>query len=133
MLAAFTSLVVAAPTLVWSSSTHVSGSKAATLQAKGLRAGEHYSVVTRGVCEVKDAPRRRRWRERVHPLGNVPFGTEFRIIIGGELEFPTGIDEARNLFRAPSGDPEIRLEDRSSPAGGRTRCRLTFVGIETID
>lgn len=30
MLAAFTSLVVAAPTLVWSSSTHVSGSKGVT-------------------------------------------------------------------------------------------------------
>ncbi|MBL8919125.1 MAG: hypothetical protein JNJ54_09720 [Myxococcaceae bacterium] len=132
MLAALTSLIVAAPTLVWSSSTNVSGGKRVTLQARGLQPGVHYSVVTRGVCEVKDAPRRRRWRERVHPLGNVPFGTEFRVFIG-DAEFPTGVDEARTLFRAASADPEVRLEDRSSPASGRTRCRLTFVGIETVD
>lgn len=132
MLAGLTALVLAAPTLVWSSSTSVSGGKAVTLQAKGLTAGAFYSLVTRGVCEVKDSPRRRRWRERVHPLGNVPFGTEFRVFVG-DLEFPTGVDEARALFRAPTADPPIRLEDRSSPVTGRTRCRLVFVGIETVE
>lgn len=132
MLAALTALVLAAPRLVWSSSTSVSGSKAVTLRAKGLEAGAFYSLVTRGVCEVKDSPRRRRWREHVHPLGNVPFGTEFRVSVGG-LEFPAGVDEQRTLFRAPAAEPEVRLEDRSSPTSGRTHCRLTFVGIETVE
>lgn len=124
--------VLAAPTVVWSTSTTVSGSRPVMVMAKGLTPGARYHLITRGSCEVRDSPRRRRWRERVHPLDPEPFGTEFRVIAAGE-DYPVGIDENRHPVRADGPTLEIRLEDRSSQSRARTVCRVTFVAIETID
>jgi hypothetical protein len=126
------SSVLAAPTIVWSTSTSVSGSRPVLVTAKGLTPGARYHLVTRGSCEVRDSPRRRRWRQRVHPLDPEPFGTEFRVIAAGE-DYPVGIDENRHPIRADGPALEIRLEDRSTQSRARTVCRVTFVAIETID
>jgi hypothetical protein len=132
LLGALTSLVLTAPTTVWSSATRVSGPRPVVLVAKGITSGARYHLVTRGDCEIRDTPRRRRWRERVNPLDREPFGTEFRVFAAGE-EFPVGIDENRHPVRATADTLEIRLEDRSSQSNPRTVCRVTFVALETID
>jgi hypothetical protein len=132
LVLALSSLVLAAPTIVWSSATRVSGPTPVVLVARGLTAGMRYHLVTRGAYEIRDTPRRKRWRERVNPLDREPFGTEFRVFAGGEA-FPVGIDENRHPVRATADTMELRLEDRSSQSNPRTVCRVTFVALETID
>ncbi|MDX2008801.1 MAG: hypothetical protein SFW67_01340 [Myxococcaceae bacterium] len=132
ILEVIASVVVAAPTVVWSTEARVSGKTPGRFQAKGLTPGTLYNLVTRGTCEVRDTPRRKRWRERVNPSGNVPFGTGFRVFVPGE-DYPIGVDDNRHLFRAHDATIEVRVEDQSSGSNPRTICRVTFVAIETID
>ena len=127
-----TALILAAPTVVWSTPARFWGRVPARFEAKGLTPGTLYNLVTRGACEVRDTPRRKRWREHVNPNGGAPFGTEFRVFVAGE-DYPIGVDENRHLFRARDATTEVRLEDRSSGSNPRTVCRVTFVAIETID
>ncbi len=131
MLSLVLPLVLAAPTIVWSSAASVGQGGSARLETKGVSAGVHYTLITRVVCEVHDSGRRKRWREHVHPLGDVPFGVEFRAFVGTQ-EFPAGAGEVRTTVRLDENNPVIRIEDRSSPPSGRTRCRLTFVALESL-
>jgi hypothetical protein len=124
-------LVFAAPTIVWSSTASIGPGGSARFETKGVGGGVHLTLVTRVVCEVKDGGRRKRWRERVHPLGDVPFGVEFRVFVGAQ-EFPAGAGEVRTTVRLDQANPVLRIEDRSSPPSGRTRCRLTFVAFESL-
>ncbi|MCA3016218.1 MAG: hypothetical protein INH41_27860 [Myxococcaceae bacterium] len=125
-------LSLGAPRVVWSTTTRVAGPTPVIVRARGLTAGAWYLLVTRGVCEIKDTPRRKRWRARVNPGVDEPFGTEFRVG-GGVEEYPVGVGEHRQLVRAPADTVELRLEDRSSRSKPHTFCRLTSVAFETID
>lgn len=74
MLCLLLPLVLAAPTIVWSSPASVGQGGSARFETKGVSGGVH----------------------------------------------------------ATHANPVLRIEDRSSPPSGRTRCRLTFVAFESL-
>ncbi|MBE2253553.1 MAG: hypothetical protein IAE78_28755 [Myxococcus sp.] len=131
MLPVLVQCLLAAPVMVWSSSASVPQGGRGRFETRGVSAATHYTLVTRVVCEVRDGGRRKRWREHVHPNGNVPFGVEFRVFLGAQ-EFPSGVGEGRTTVRVDAADPVLTVEDRSSPPSGRTRCRLSFIGLESL-
>lgn len=130
MLALALSLALGQGKVVWSTEAKVGIGESVRFETKGLVAGTHYTLVTRGKCETRESRRRRRWREKVNPGGHVPFGVEFRVFIGDE-EVPVRVDETRTIFRAGSNDPVIRVEDRSTPAAG-VSCTLTSIAVEHL-
>lgn len=121
--------VLGGATDVWAVSTSVGPGESKTFSTQHIEAGQHYALVTRGHCVTRDTGRTRRWREKVNPSREAPFGTEYRLFIG-RLEFEVGIAEQTVNFLADSGNPSVRVEDRSSGATSM-KCSLTSISIRT--
>lgn len=123
-------LASGAGTPVWSGSVSVGLGDKRTLKTKGVQAGTWYRLVTQGRCDrVSTGPRKtRRWREKVNPAGPTIFGVEFKVRVGGAGPFSVDHEARETEFKADRDDPEITIEDQSSPQPG-ARCRLTEVAL----
>lgn len=121
-------LLAAEPAAVWSTSVKVPSQGTRTFHAKGVKKGVLYDLVTSGSCERHERRRYKRWRERINDDSPQVMGVDFRVTIGGLEPMPVDHEERKTSFRADRDDPDVTVEDRSTPQAG-IRCTVTSLLI----
>lgn len=91
----------------------------AVLSREGLKKGAWYELVTKGRCTRRERTRSRTWRESIS--GGAPpqvMGVDFRVTIGGLEASSVDHEERTTPFQADRDDPDVTVEDRSTPQAG---------------
>lgn len=115
-------------TPIWQHSAPGGVAGAFRAHIRGLKKGQWYVLATKGDCRTKERRRVRKWKERINASDPEVFGVDFVVSIEGVEPMHVDHQERTTRFRADRGDPEITIEDTSTPQAG-TRCVLTHVEV----
>ncbi len=119
--------------VVWSSAVKLPPGGRQVLKATGVRAGAWYALETSGTCTRPERRRSRAWRESVSG-GRPPqvMGVDFKVSIDGVERISVDHQPRATRFKATRDDPELQVEDQSTPQAG-VRCALTRLVIRRPD
>jgi hypothetical protein len=113
----------------WSTSVKLEPGGKKTFHATGVKRGEWYELVTRGTCVRQERKRYREWRKSISG-GTEPqvMGVDFKVTVGGLERISVDHQERTTAFKADRDDPDVTIEDQSTPQAG-VRCVVTDLVI----
>lgn len=113
---------------VWSTSVKVAPGGSKTYQAKGVKKGQWYDLVSKGGCVRRERARYKKWREKINDEPPQVMGVDFKVTIGGLERISVDHQERKSPFKADQDDPPVTIEDQSTPQAG-VRCSVTELAI----
>jgi len=113
---------------VWSTSVKVEQGGSKTYQAKGVKKGQWYDLVSKGSCTRRERGRAKKWREKLNDEPPQVMGVDFKVTIGGLERISVDHQEHKTPFKADQDDPPVKIEDQSTAQAG-IRCTVTELSI----